>query len=144
MLIEPAAFVDEILVEVGDQQGSTVSFRLPFPFDWVYRVSELFPSDRTFIFQNLSDTDRDFLDRRGGTLLATLTSSSESLKNCINEIYAQCFSGGETREIEMSHTIKASAGSKKDASSQFPTSQKVSRQNIPERVKRSLSLAAFA
>ena len=40
--------------------------------------------------------------------------------------------------------IKAWVASKKDASWQFPKLQKVSHQNIPERVMRSLSPAAFA
>jgi hypothetical protein len=52
--------------------------------------------------------------------------------------------GEQTREIEISRTIEARGASKKEASWQFPISQKASHQNIPERVKRSSSLAAFA
>jgi hypothetical protein len=51
--------------------------------------------------------------------------------------------GEQTRKIEIFCTIQAWGASKKHASWQFPILQKVSRQNIPERVKRSLSLAAF-
>ena len=52
--------------------------------------------------------------------------------------------GEQTREIEIFRTIEARGASKKDASWQFPILQKEPRQNIPERVKRSSSLAAFA
>jgi len=52
--------------------------------------------------------------------------------------------GEQTREIEIFRTIEAWGASKKNASWQFPILQKAPRQNIPERVKRSSSLAAFA
>jgi hypothetical protein len=47
-------------------------------------------------------------------------------------------------EIEISRAIMARGASKKDAFWQFPILQKVSRQNIPERVKRNPGPAAFA
>ncbi len=46
--------------------------------------------------------------------------------------------------IEILRAIEARGASKKDASWQFPISQKVSRQNIPERVKRNPGPVAFA
>ena len=52
--------------------------------------------------------------------------------------------GEQTGEIEISSAIEAQEAPRKDASWQFPISQKQPRQNIPERVKRSSSLAAFA
>jgi len=50
----------------------------------------------------------------------------------------------QTGEIEISSAIEAQEAPRKDVSWQFPISQKQPRQNIPERVKRSSSLAAFA
>ena len=52
--------------------------------------------------------------------------------------------GEQALEIETFRTIEAWEASKKDASWQFPISQKEHRQNTPERVKRSPNLAAFA
>jgi hypothetical protein len=52
--------------------------------------------------------------------------------------------GEQTGEIEISSAIEAQEAPKKDASWQFPILQKLSRQNIPERVKRNLGPGAFA
>jgi len=49
--------------------------------------------------------------------------------------------GEQTREIEISRTIEARGTSKKEASLQFPILQKAFHQSIPERAKRSSSLA---
>jgi len=52
--------------------------------------------------------------------------------------------GEQGRKIEIFRTIEAWGASRKAASWQFPILQKEPRQNIPERVKRSPSLAASA
>jgi hypothetical protein len=52
--------------------------------------------------------------------------------------------GEQGRKIEIFRTIEAWGASRKAASWQFPILQKESRQNIPERVKHSPSLAASA